>query len=153
MAFDIAAKKALNITPKRWLRGVCYHKDMIDYSSPVGRVRLLIPDTTLLEDPRDLRAEKRYLFEDEQIEALLEMCAGNIKLAAADAIDIIGTDVGLQMLVITTDDKSTDGSKMLNSMLARGRQLRNQAKEEITDAIVFDVVDPTFEPVDPAWRM
>lgn len=114
---------------------------------------MLIPDTTLLEDPRDLRAEKRYLFEDEQIEALLEMCAGNIKLAAADAIDIIGTDVGLQMLVITTDDKSTDGSKMLNSMLARGRQLRNQAKEEITDAIVFDVVDPTFEPVDPAWRM
>ena len=126
---------------------------MIDYSSQVGQVRLLIPDTTLLENPRDLQAEKTYLFTDEQIEAFLALNNGNIKLAAADAIDVVGTDVGLQMLVITTDDKATDGSKMISAMIARGKQLRARAKEELESETEFEIVDPDFFPLDFAWRM
>lgn len=126
---------------------------MIDYSSQVGQVRLLIPDTTLLENPRDLQAEKTYLFTDEQIEAFLTLNNGNIKLAAADAIDVVGTDVGLQMLVITTDDKATDGSKMISAMIARGKQLRARAKEELENETEFEIVDPDFFPLDFAWRM
>ena len=126
---------------------------MIDYSSQVGQVRLLIPDTTLLENPRDLQAEKTYLFTDEQIEAFLALNNGNVKLAAADAIDVVGTDVGLQMLVITTDDKATDGSKMISAMIARGKQLRARAKEELESETEFEIVDPDFFPLDFAWRM
>lgn len=48
----------------------------IDFSSPVGQVRVLIPDLRKLEDLRDLRNEPRYLFADEEIEALLAVNGG-----------------------------------------------------------------------------
>lgn len=120
----------------------------IDFSSPVGRVRVLIPDLRKLEDLRDLRNEPRYLFADEEIEALLAVNGGNAKLAAADACDAIGMDKALQLLVLKTDDKQTDGAKLLAAIVGRARQLRAQAKEDEVNNLCFDVVQPTFEPVD-----
>lgn len=120
----------------------------IDFSSPVGQVRVLIPDLRKLEDLRDLRNEPRYLFADEEIEALLAVNSGNIKLAAADACDAIGMDKALQLLVLKTDDKQTDGAKLLSAIVGRARQLRAQAKEDEVNNLCFDVVQPTFEPVD-----
>lgn len=120
----------------------------IDFSSPVGQVRVLIPDLRKLEDLRDLRNEPRYLFADEEIEALLAVNGGNVKLAAADACDAIGMDKALQLLVLKTDDKQTDGAKLLAAIVGRGRQLRAQAKEDEVSSLCFDVVQPTFEPVD-----
>lgn len=120
----------------------------IDFSSPVGQVRVLIPDLRKLEDLRDLRNEPRYLFADEEIEALLAVNAGNVKLAAADACDAIGMDKALQLLVLKTDDKQTDGAKLLAAIVGRARQLRAQAKEDEVNNLCFDVVQPTFEPVD-----
>lgn len=120
----------------------------IDFSSPVGQVRVLIPDLRKLEDLRDLRNESRYIFADEEIEALLAVNSGNIKLAAADACDAIGMDKALQLLVLKTDDKQTDGAKLLSAIVGRARQLRAQAKEDEVNNLCFDVVQPTFEPVD-----
>lgn len=120
----------------------------IDFSSPVGQVRVLIPDLRKLEDLRDLRNEPRYLFADEEIEALLAVNGGNAKLAAADACDAIGMDKALQLLVLKTDDKQTDGAKLLAAIVGRARQLRAQAKEDEVNNLCFDVVQPTFEPVD-----
>lgn len=120
----------------------------IDFSSPVGQVRVLIPDLRKLEDLRDLRNEPRYLFADEEIEALLTVNGGNVKLAAADACDAIGMDKALQLLVLKTDDKQTDGAKLLAAIVGRARQLRAQAKEDEVNNLCFDVVQPTFEPVD-----
>lgn len=120
----------------------------IDFSSPVGQVRVLIPDLRKLEDLHDLRNEPRYLFADEEIEALLAVNSGNIKLAAADACDTIGMDKALQLLVLKTDDKQTDGAKLLAAIVGRARQLRAQAKEDEVNNLCFDVVQPTFEPVD-----
>lgn len=120
----------------------------IDFSSPVGQVRVLIPDLRKLEDLRDLRNEPRYLFTDEEIEALLTVNSGNVKLAAADACDAIGMDKALQLLVLKTDDKQTDGAKLLAAIVGRARQLRAQAKEDEMNNLCFDVVQPTFEPVD-----
>lgn len=120
----------------------------IDFSSPVGQVRVLIPDLRKLEDLRDLRNEPRYLFADEEIEALLAVNSGNVKLAAADACDAIGMDKALQLLVLKTDDKQTDGAKLLSAIVGRARQLRAQAKEDEVNNLCFDVVQPTFEPVD-----
>ena len=87
---------------------------MIDYTSPVGQVRVLIPDLRKLEDLRDLRKEARYLFTGKEIGAFLAVNNGNVKLAAADACDAIGTDRALQLLVLKTDDKQTDGAKLLS---------------------------------------
>lgn len=121
---------------------------MIDYTSPVGQVRVLIPDLRKLEDLRDLRKEARYLFTDEEISAFLAVNNGNVKLAAADACDAIGTDRALQLLVLKTDDKQTDGAKLLSAFVARARQLRAQAKEDAEMKLAFDVVYPSFEPRD-----
>lgn len=121
---------------------------MIDYTSPVGQVRVLIPDLRKLEDLRDLRKEARYLFTDEEISAFLAVNNGNVKLAAADACDAIGTDRALQLLVLKTDDKQTDGAKLLSAFVARARQLRVQAKEDAETNLAFDVVYPSFEPRD-----
>jgi hypothetical protein len=121
---------------------------MIDYTSSVGQVRVLIPDLRKLEDLRDLRNEPRYLFTDDEILAFLVINNGNVKLAAADACDAIGMDKSLQLLVLKTDDKQTDGAKLLSAIVGRARQLRAQAKEDEVNNLCFDVVQPTFEPVD-----
>lgn len=120
----------------------------IDFSSPIGQVRVLIPDLRKLEDLRDLRNEPRYLFTDDEILAFLAINNGNVKLAAADACDAIGMDKSLQLLVLKTDDKQTDGAKLLSAIVARARQLRAQAREDEENNLCFDVVHPTFEPVD-----
>nr|DAR46850.1 MAG TPA: hypothetical protein [Caudoviricetes sp.] len=121
---------------------------MIDYTSSVGQVRVLIPDLRKLEDLRDLRNEPRYLFTDDEILAFLAINNGNVKLAAADACDAIGTDKALQLLVLKTDDKQTDGAKLLAAIVGRARQLRAQAREDEENNLCFDVVQPMFEPVD-----
>lgn len=121
---------------------------MIDYTSPIGQVRVLIPDLRKLEDLRDLRNEPRYLFTDDEILAFLTVNGGNVKRAAADACDAIGMDKALQLLVLKTDDKQTDGAKLLDAIVKRAKTLRQQAKEDEENNLSFDVVYPSFEPVD-----
>lgn len=121
---------------------------MIDYTSPVGQVRVLIPDLRKLEDLRDLRNEPRYLFTDDEILAFLAVNNGNVKRAAADACDAIGMDKALQLLVLKTDDKQTDGAKLLDAIVKRAKTLREQAKEDDENNLSFDVIMPSYEPVD-----
>lgn len=121
---------------------------MIDYTSPIGQVRVLIPDLRKLEDLRDLRNEPRYLFTDDEIIAFLAVNNGNVKRAAADACDAIGMDKALQLLVLKTDDKQTDGAKLLDAIVKRAKTLREQAKEDDENNLSFDVIMPSYEPVD-----
>lgn len=121
---------------------------MIDYTSPIGRVRVLIPDLRKLEDLRDLRNEPRYLFTDDEILAFLAINNGNVKRAAADACDAIGMDKALQLLVLKTDDKQTDGAKLLDAIVKRAKTLREQAKEDDENNLSFDVIMPSYDPVD-----
>ena len=121
---------------------------MIDYTSPIGQVRVLIPDLRKLEDLRDLRNEPRYLFTDDEILAFLAVNNGNVKRAAADACDAIGMDKALQLLVLKTDDKQTDGAKLLDAIVKRAKTLREQAKEDDENNLAFDVIMPSYEPVD-----
>ena len=121
---------------------------MIDYTSPIGQVRVLIPDLRKLEDLRDLRNEPRYLFTDDEILAFLAVNNGNVKRAAADACDVIGMDKALQLLVLKTDDKQTDGAKLLDAIVKRAKTLREQAKEDDENNLSFDVIMPSYEPVD-----
>lgn len=121
---------------------------MIDYTSPIGQVRVLIPDLRKLEDLRDLRNEPRYLFTDDEVLAFLAVNNGNVKRAAADACDAIGMDKALQLLVLKTDDKQTDGAKLLDAIVKRAKTLREQAKEDDENNLSFDVILPSYEPVD-----
>ena len=121
---------------------------MIDYTSPIGQVRVLIPDLRKLEDLRDLRNEPRYLFTDDEILAFLAVNNGNVKRAAADACDAIGMDKALQLLVLKTDDKQTDGAKLLDAIVKRAKTLREQAKEDDENNLSFEVIMPSYDPVD-----
>jgi len=57
-----------------------------DYSTTLGQVRLLIPDTEKLANPANPSATAEYLFNDSQVTAFLSLYASNVKKAAAQAI-------------------------------------------------------------------
>lgn len=99
----------------------------IDYSTPVGQVRLLIADVgepAILDDP--------------QVEGYLAINAGNVRRAAADALDAIADSETLVSKVIKTQDLSTDGAKTADSLRKHADRLRAQAED---DDFVFDVID------------
>lgn len=106
----------------------------IDYSTDVGRVRLLIPDTD----------EQNALLIDPQINALLDM-EGSVKLAAASALELIASNEALVGKVITTQDLSTDGPKVAAELRARAAGLRQQVDDGVGDDNVgLAIVD--FDP-------
>ena len=125
---------------------------MVDYTTPEGQVRLLIPDVVKLVDPRDLQAEPEYIFSDDQIAGFLAIERGNVKRAAASAVDVIATDEALVLKVIKTDDKETDGSKLLKELSVRAARLRADADREELGDTVFDLAEFTYDPRDWAWR-
>lgn len=124
----------------------------IDYSSPVGQVRLLIPDVEELEDPRDLRRPAEYIFSDEQIRAYLTIEGGNVKCAAASALAAIAASEVLILKVIKTDDKVTDGAKVGAELRARAKMLRDEAAQEQVNDTTFELIDFTYRPEDWAWH-
>lgn len=103
----------------------------IDYATDVGKVRLLIPDVD---------AEAQILI-DPQIDALLSM-EGSVKLAVAAALELIASNEALVGKVITTQDLSTDGTKVAAELRARAAGMRQQVDEGVgDDSVGFDVVD------------
>lgn len=103
----------------------------IDYTTDRGRVRLLIPDTD----------EDNLLLADDQIDALLSM-EGSVKLAAAQALELIASNEALIGKAITTQDLSTDGPKVAAELRSRAAGLRQQVDEGVgDDSVGFDVVD------------
>lgn len=104
----------------------------VDYTTSVGQVRLLIPDTAPTPYP-----DLDYIFADAQITALLGLFNGNVKRAAAQAKDIIATDEVLLVQVVRTDDLSVDGAKVAAELRAQAKSLRDQA-DAADQAEVFD---------------
>lgn len=102
----------------------------IDYSTDVGKVRLLISDAD----------EDNFILTADQINGFLAIESG-IKKAAAAALDSIATSEALIGKVIRTQDLQTDGAKLADSLRKRAETLR---KEDDEDAAFFDVVN--FDP-------
>lgn len=122
----------------------------IDYTTPAGQVRLLIPDV----DAANL------LFSDDQITAFLAMETDNVRLAAAAALDVAASSEVMVSKVIRTQDLQTDGSKVSAELRARAATLREQAAERGPDGSLFgmDIVDFTpdrwllgAELTEPPW--
>jgi len=100
----------------------------VDYHSKIGQVRVLIPD--LEEVDWDDSGTSSYLFEDPQLEALLDLNDGRVRLAAADAVEAVAFSEALISKVIKTEDLETDGAKVASAMLAKARQLRDADERE-----------------------
>lgn len=96
-----------------------------DTTSDRGRVRMVITD----------RDEANPIFQDDEIDAFLDMNDDSIRLAAASALETIATDQALVLKVIVTLDLETDGAKVADSLMKRAASLR--AQEESVGA--FDI--------------
>lgn len=91
--------------------------------SPVNMVRLLIADTNPASE----------VFTDTEITAFLTLENGDVKLAAAQALDTIADDEALTSKAVRTQDLSTDGTKVADSLRRRAAALRAQASAAATD--------------------
>jgi hypothetical protein len=104
----------------------------LDPSSPVGMVRLLIPD----------RDTDNLLFTDAEIAGFLALEGSAVKRAAAAAIEVVASNEALVSKVIKTQDLATDGAKVSDALMKRAGELRRQADEDDTDtAGGLDIVD------------
>lgn len=88
----------------------------IDYTQPVGRVRLLINDAS--DDP---------VFSDAEVLAFLSLQGDNVLRAAALALDTIADDELLTSKVIRSQDLSTNGATVAEQLRERAKQLRADA--------------------------
>lgn len=117
-----------------------------DYSTAIGQVRLLIPDTEQLGD------EPSYLFSDSQIQALLALYSDGIKRAAAAAKLILATSEALINKVIKTYDYQTDGAKLGAELRAQAADLKAEAdRDDLDDSSDnFSIVNNTVK-WDNSW--
>ncbi|MEV5001946.1 hypothetical protein [Nocardioides sp. LML1-1-1.1] len=106
----------------------------INFSTPVGQVRLLINDVD----------EGAQVFSDDELNAFLSLERGNAKRAAAQAIDAQATNEALALKVLKDHQVTTDGAKLADAMRRHADSLRKQAREDEDDAddgFYFGVVD------------
>lgn len=106
-----------------------------DYSTAIGQVRLLIPDTEQLENLADPSASAAFIFNDSQIQAFLTLYSNNVKRAAAQAKLVLATSETLINKVIRTADYTTDGAKLGAELRAQAVALQAEAdKDEAEDS-------------------
>lgn len=105
-----------------------------DPTTVIGRVRLLCTDLD----------EAAPLFTDAQITAFLAIESGNVRLAAAQALDTIASSEALVSKKVRTLDLQTDGPAVAAELRARANGLREQAADvdpETGQPFAFDIVD------------
>lgn len=110
----------------------------IDYTTPVGQIRLLIPDTA-----------EPYLFSDDELKAYLAISRDNIKRAAANAVDAIAGSTVMLLKLVKTDDLTVDGPAVSKELRARAAALRNEADaDDMEDAMSegFQIINPVYVP-------
>jgi len=105
-----------------------------DPTADEGKVRLLLNDVD----------QATQVFTDAEITAFLDLESGNVKLAAAQAIDTNADDQTLASKVLKTQDLSTDGAKVADALRKRAAELRRQAADESEADGYFEIVD--FDP-------
>lgn len=107
-----------------------------DPTTPQGKVRMLISDVD----------EANPVFSDGEIEAFLFMEVGNVRMAAAQALDTIASNEVMVSKVIRTLDLQTDGSKVSAELRARATTLREQADNYDPDGNLFGMTVVDFRP-------
>jgi hypothetical protein len=110
-----------------------------DYSTAIGQVRLLIPDTDQLSNPGNLAASE-YIFNDSQIQAFLSLYGTNVKRAAAQAKLVLATSEALINKVIRTGDYATDGAKLGAELRAQAADLRTEADKDDSEDSYEEIV-------------
>lgn len=92
-----------------------------DPASEIGKIRLIIQD----------KDEQNVFFQDEELQAYLDM-AGDVRRAAADALDSLASNQVMVLKVIRTLNLSTDGAATARALREHAKTLREQA--DVADA-------------------
>lgn len=115
----------------------------IDYTGAAGQVRLLIADVD----------ETKFVFDDDQLAAFLSLNLNNVRLAAAQALDVIATSETLVAKVMTTLDVTTDGAKVAEALRAQATELRRQVSEGVDGGGDFDIAEMVVDPFTARQRI
>lgn len=94
-----------------------------DPNSPVGQVRLLIGDTVL--------DGGEYIFSDDFIGGYLTVNSGNVRYAAADALDVLATNEAYISKKLRSESVQTDGASVANAIRLHAAALRARARQDI----------------------
>ena len=91
-----------------------------DPTTPRGQVRLIIGDTN----------EAAPIFDDASIDAFLAMAEdGDVKLAAATAMETIASNQALMLKKVKVGDISTDGPAVADALRKHAQALRDEVRE------------------------
>lgn len=101
-------------------------------STDAGKVRMLITD----------RDEDGATFQDEEIQAFLDMNLSSVRLAAAQALETIAANEVLVQKRIETLSLKTDGPKEAEQLIALAKSLREQENNQAGFDIAEMVEDP-----------
>lgn len=88
-----------------------------DTTTDIGKVRLIISD-------RDVA---NIIFQDEEIQAFLDMNQSSVQRGSAAALDTIASNEAMVLKVIQTLDLSTDGASLARALREHAKQLREDA--------------------------
>lgn len=104
----------------------------IDFTSPLGQVRLLIADVD----------EGSEVLTDSMINGFLGLAPnGDVRLAAADALDTIAISEALVLKVMTTLDVTTDGAALARVLREKATALRAQVADGLDGGGDFEIAD------------
>ena len=105
-----------------------------DPTTDAGKVRLLIRDT-------DTSDPAKQVFQDAEVDALLDLEAGDVKLAAANALDTIASNHALLVKKVKLGDIGTDGPAVAAALRVHAENLRAQAAAGGADDLGFAIAD------------
>jgi hypothetical protein len=119
---------------------------VIDYTLPLGKVRLLILDTAELPGDR--------LFSDTQLDAFLDMNGQSVRRTAAQALLTVAMSEALLSKKIRTQDLTTDGPAVAAELRAQAAVLAGQADAEDAAAqeSFFEIVPGSSDYAEAAER-
>lgn len=107
------------------------------------------PMTEALDDVRLLMADTdpaKRIFSSRQIARFLALNNGDVRRAAAQALDVIASSEVMVSKVIKTQDLSTDGAKVADALRKQAAELRRQADDGEGDAEATGFEIAEFEP-------
>lgn len=111
-----------------------------DPSTDLGKVRLIISDT-------DTVTVANQMFTDASIEAYLSIEDGDVRLAAADALDTIASTQTLLLKAVTLGPIKTDGPSVAKALREHAQTLRGQV---YTLEPAFDIAEMVLNPASAA---
>lgn len=120
-----------------------------DFSTPLGQLRALVSQTEQYKDPANPAAPADYLMDDGHLKSFLALNGDKLYGAAADALLALAANEALVSKKIRTEDLSTDGSVIANSLRQIAQEFRTRQKDEdAEDAALeaFEIVDFTHYP-------